>query len=104
LIIEYSIVNSQFSASGGRGCETRLLVIGISVTAGKEQELECWSGEVLKSQRMYAKKYLTEFLGFCHLVFPLLQHSNTPPLQPSITPSLHHSNTPVLQGTINLLL
>jgi hypothetical protein len=77
--------------------------------AGKEQELEGWSGGVLKSQRMYAKKYLTEFLGFCHLVFPLLQHSNTPPLQPSITPSLHHSNTPVLQysstpGTINLLL
>jgi hypothetical protein len=69
-------------------------------SAGKEQELECWSdgGLVLKSQRMYAKKYLMEFLGFCHLVFPLLQHSNTPILQPSNTPSLHHSNTP---GTIN---
>jgi hypothetical protein len=43
---------------------------------------------VLKSQRMYAKKYLTEFLGFCHLIFPLLQHSNTPALQYSITPVL----------------
>jgi hypothetical protein len=44
---------------------------------------------VLKSQGMYAKKYLTQFLGFCHLVFPLLQHSNTPAFQ--------YSNTPVLQ-------
>ncbi len=68
------------------------------IRTGVMEKNKDWSDGVLvlKSQRVYAKKYLTQFLGFCHLVFPLLQHSNTPAFQYSITP--------VLQGTINLLL
>jgi len=58
------------------------LVIGISVTAGKERELEWWSDGVLvlKSQRICKKIFngISGVLSFGFSITPILQPSNTP--------------------------